>query len=146
LLRDLIDRCCSAERIIAFLCIKKYGADYFTKKEWIYDKKNAGTVYADFCLLQKFKSHILAKNVLLLRLHQEFDNQLVPANYITELFDDIVSLVNNQDNITLILEILLELMPFKNVPCNVHAKLDAIQCDSKKNQFIIQELKRLYDA
>ena len=146
LLRDLLERCCTAERITAFLCIKKYGADYFAKKEWIYKRKTATTVYADFCLLQKFKTHVLAKNILLSQLHREFDDQLVPKNYATELLDDCLK----QEDITLILEVFLALTPFiietNTIPCDVHAKLDAIKSNSKKNQFMIQELRRLYVA
>lgn len=146
LLRDLLERCCSAERIIAFMCIKKYGADYFAKKEWIYKKKLANSQYADFCLLQKFKTHILAKNTLLLRLHHEFDDKLMPETYLNDLLNDLEMLP--QDNITLILELLLLLTPtYKTmVSSTALTKLTAIEYTSKKNQFIVQELLKVYCA
>ena len=157
LLSDVLERCCSVEKKIALSCIKKYATEFFANKEWIHVSNNqvATTAYGEFCIFQKYKTHILAKNMLLIQLHQVFDNQIISNSFFCNLLDDVEMLFKSHqdDNVTLILEMMLELSPFiiktKIIPCNIQQKLQNIELlnvGAKKNYFIIQELKRLYDA
>lgn len=140
LLNNILDVCDTIERGIVFDTLNQYVTKFIVEKEYKELPQKLENAYDYYCSLQKHKSKINAKNIIILESIKMNLIEIKIDNYISYILEELNE-SDNYDVIEILLQLIIEIKKYYNeYPIIINKERLLSLSDSQRIKFILEKL------